>query len=55
MRFQVGNYLQHFLAQIFNLLFLLIVINFIRAGKPPIGLHLDVLKGDKLIQVKNFE
>lgn len=22
-----------------------------RAGKPPIGLHLDVLKGDKLIQV----
>lgn len=23
-----------------------------RAGKPPVGLHLDVLKGDKLIQVK---
>lgn len=21
-----------------------------RAGKPPVGLHLDVLKGDKLIQ-----
>lgn len=23
---------------------------FCRAGKPPVGLHLDVLKGDKLIQ-----
>lgn len=23
----------------------------LRAGKPPVGLHLDVLKGDKLIQV----
>ncbi|MPC88751.1 hypothetical protein E2C01_083671 [Portunus trituberculatus] len=22
-----------------------------RAGKPPVGLHLDVAKGDKLIQV----
>lgn len=27
------------------------VFFFIRAGKPPVGLHLDVLKGDKLIQV----
>ena len=23
---------------------------FFRAGKPPVGLHLDVLKNDKLIQ-----
>jgi len=26
-----------------------------RAGKPPVGLHLDVLKGDKLIQVQDLE
>lgn len=25
-----------------------------RAGKPPVGLHLDVLKSDKLIQVKRY-
>lgn len=25
-----------------------------RAGKPPVGLHLDVLKSDKLIQVNYF-
>lgn len=25
-----------------------------RAGKPPVGLHLDVLKNDKLIQVKKL-
>lgn len=27
---------------------------FFRAGKPPVGLHLDVLKNDKLIQVYQF-
>lgn len=25
-----------------------------RAGKPPVGLHLDVLKNDKLIQVREL-
>lgn len=27
---------------------------FFRAGKPPVGLHLDVLKNDKLIQVREI-
>lgn len=30
--------------------YLCIIIKYFRAGKPPVGLHLDVLKGDKLIQ-----
>lgn len=28
------------------------VVSLSRAGKPPVGLHLDVLKNDKLIQVE---
>ena len=29
--------------------------NFYRAGKPPPGLHLDVLKETKMVQVCNFD
>lgn len=32
-----------------------VVFFFSRAGKPPVGLHLDVLKNDKLIQVSRHD
>lgn len=45
----------HILIYLFVLLFIEVMIDctvplYFRAGKPPVGLHLDVLKGDKLIQ-----
>lgn len=61
MRFPTGKYYNknHFIYVFFSLkkLFSNLWLGFIntvcqicRAGKPPVGLHLDVLKGEKLIQ-----
>lgn len=33
---------------------ILYLLLFFRAGKPPPGLHLDVVKGDKLIEVWKY-